>query len=209
MTKNHTIVYVDIDETLVKTKRLYNDTDQVPEGWTLVQVTLAGKQVRAATVVRPSAKAFLEELNRRYEVHALTSGGCQFQDAVLQSVGLRHLIGTIYGGDSEHDISPPEFWVLVDDLKGWMSGVESKFMRLGYFARNLKCSQSEQCRLPGGGHFQGERWQAVVERHLINCELFFGAEDKQALTDLLPEIESRMYDQSTPLPFDPSTRASN
>lgn len=190
-------IFVDVDETLVKTKVLYFETDEAPEGSVALSVSnprKPGEIVRAATLARPSARAFLQAARELGELAVLTSGHSVFQAAVLESLGLLEFVGTVWGSDnipgqgySRCLETVPASWVLVDDLDVFVSGVETKMSWLGHNSCRLKertaSTDLRDC---------GPRWNALMERHYIQCKGWFGGADNSPLTDLVPLVARKL-----------------
>lgn len=199
-------VLVDIDESLARTKQFYFPHEKCPPGFTEFTIMLGDKpkkRVRAGTIIRPSSREFLTRLNAKYAVDAFSSGGRDFQSRVLELLGLRELIDTVWGFEHWDELSKnrPERWVLVDDLTTWCSGFESKFGVMGYRAMDLKCDWQQKVRRDDGSVWEGERWEALTQRHFVQCQQFDGGADPEPLTVLLDRVDACFALQETPLPF--------
>ncbi|MBY0359651.1 MAG: hypothetical protein K2W82_16720 [Candidatus Obscuribacterales bacterium] len=169
-------LHVDIDETLVKTRHLAPD-EPVKPGWNLIEFRKGDKLFRYQSIVRPSARAFLERM-QQYQPDISTSGGAEFQIQVLELHGLRSLVGNVYGGDYSEVLTLQGPWVLLDDLPAFpCNGIVQKFRRCGLGDTGFNPSN--------------EVWMPLIQRHLVRPEIFEGEEDPQPLTDLIPLIEER------------------
>lgn len=168
-------LHVDIDETLVKTRHL-EANESVKPGWTLIEFSKSGQLVRYQTIVRPSARPFLEQM-QKYKPDLSTTGGVEFQTLVLERLGLRPLIGQVYGGDSRDELTMLGPWVLLDDLPAFAcAGIVQKFRR---------------CGIGNAFNTSDELWKPLIQRHLVQPKHFEGEDDPQPLTDLIPLIEER------------------
>lgn len=187
MTKK--VLFVDQDETLVHTV-----TGKVPVGFTEVCLDWNGQPIVLATKARPSAHQFLKDAALfADEVHILTSGCSMPQSRLLEALGLRSLVGTVFGRDNIQTLVRPELWVLVDDLNTFTSGVETKMTWLGCQVHKLKDGRN-------GDNLsdEGPLWNALMATHYVQCGRYCGKEDS-SLTDQLPVIAQRFKLQTKAL----------
>jgi len=166
-------VFVDCDRTLVNTeiypiwsRTLFDPRKKFFFQWNNV-----------LTEARPSAKAFLEEIGRQYEVAMLTLGHSKFQFRVLKELGLEGLVGEIYGPDNCESVPATEGFVLVDDMEPHSLAIAYKLRWLGH-QRGLE---------------NHALWPGLLDRHIIQCQPFMGGmADEEPLTALLPSVHTRM-----------------
>ena len=200
------IIYVDVDETLVKTSYLPQDTsfdDFVQKVRERAQkeieekddykfyikeleklergVPVEFKGQGLWTIPRPSAEPFLKKL-AKYPLEIFTSGDADFQTLALKKLGLLQYFRAVHS-TRDRSISPPGVpFVLVDDLPSGSSGMTEKMNQLlgredgGYW------SSSE-------GDKSGREYH---EPHLVTVKGFWGEDDPQPLTSYIPEIERKI-----------------
>lgn len=158
------VVYVDGDETLFHRQDVLS-SDEKPANPNAVRLEHGGRTY--FVVARPSARPFLEALQRYCRPDMVTSGATEFQTLVLETLGLRNLIGTVHGnvnnGVDSEILNPPGKAVLVDDIHPENDGARAKCRKLG-------------------------RDNGVEVTHLRCCKYFGGQEDPSPLTDFLPRI---------------------
>lgn len=166
-------VFVDCDQTLVNTNvhsifssQIFSPKPKFTYRWHMV-----------TTEARPSARAFLEELGRNYEVSVLTLGHSHFQAKVLKELGLLKLVDAIYGPDNCDAVPKPNNFVLIDDMEPFSVGISYKLRWLGHqkSAENIN------------------NWPLILHRHIVQCQPFGGGnDDGQPLTTLLDAVHERM-----------------
>ncbi len=147
---------------------------------------------RYETILRPSARPFLEALQLLGDVSVLTSGRTSFQTIVLCKHGIDHLTGEIYGFD--RGLLIPERWLLVDDLKINAvdlkltdEGIIHKVKRLGVeISPDYRSANADVCAAAIAD------FASRVIPHLVSCKPFYGFEDKEPLTNLIAEIEEKL-----------------
>lgn len=157
------LIIVDVDESVVYSR------SQVPGS---TEFFYNGETNPSYTIVRPSAKPFLQALkDKGYKIICMTQGEIMFQRYVLQLTGLWDSYEDIYGyyyGDSHWQLltTPmpelPEKWVLVDNLP-----------------QNSPTLQDKR------------KWlKSNLDNHFVQCIDFHGLESEEdSLLTLLPEID--------------------
>jgi len=166
-------VFVDCDRTLVNTeiypflsRSLFDRRKKFFFQWNNI-----------LTEARPSSKAFLEEIGRKYEVAMLTLGHSKFQARVLQELGLSGMVGDIYGPDNCDQVPATDGFVLIDDMEPHSLAIAYKLRWLGR-QRGLE---------------NHSLWPSLLDRHIIQCKPFVGGiADEEPLTLLLPYVHERM-----------------
>lgn len=165
-------VFVDCDQTLVNTSvhpifssHLFAPKPKFTYRWHVV-----------TTEARPSAKVFLEELRRSYDVSILTLGHSHFQARVLKQLGLLSLVDSIYGPDNCDQVPKTDNFVLIDDMEPFSVGIAYKMRWLGHQKSN-----------------DVNNWPLLLHRHIIQCHPFGGGlNEGQPLTRLLDAVHERM-----------------
>ncbi len=163
-------VFVDCDETLVSTKAAF--WWRRPKHGRRVQF----KGHTFDSLPRPSAHKFLSEMKERYQVCLLSAGRSDFQAQVLQMHGLHDLLHDIRGYDNAHSIVIPKRWVLVDNLPPYSQFLVGKFAWLGVEADPLQAAE----------------WDALLNRHYLQCHAYLGVGDPVPLTSLVDTIHERL-----------------
>lgn len=151
------IVFVDLDETLVKTSYLVNanlnlykkerilsrDVPSDPKIKARDHENNGGKIIKLqesennwentwfVTYLRPGAIEFIKALYARAKVCILTSGGKEFQTRVIQVHNIPIPEHNIYGKFNYEDVPQSPYAVLVDDLEETTSGVYGKLQAIG------------------------------------------------------------------------------
>ncbi|MCA9801834.1 MAG: hypothetical protein KC777_07595 [Cyanobacteria bacterium HKST-UBA02] len=175
MNDNQTVVFVDVDLTLVNTRLHRMFQLRAPDHG----VPFWYRMRRCSTVARPSASSFLELLKQEYSVKCLTLGYSKFQSKVLSTLNLDTHIEHIYGPDNFQDLSIPRYWVLVDDMRPLDPMAEIKMNWLG----KSRFDQS------------GQEWDELLNRHYIQCGAFDGNSEPHSLEELLEIIQYKLCQQ--------------
>jgi hypothetical protein len=138
-------IYVDLDETLVKTQYLMNASNWLPihnlslenladefekRGEKVIRFGSDPKNEWFVTRVRPHAHEFLNVLHGMGEVAILTTGGTEFQAQVVKLHDLP--IKSVYGREQYGSLPKSPRSILIDDNWSMQSmGIESKIKAIG------------------------------------------------------------------------------
>lgn len=153
------LVIVDLDESVAYSRRKVEGS---------IEFFYDNETTPSYTIVRPSAKPFLQALkDRGYRIVCMTQGLVPFQQRVLAEAGLWEYYEGIYGYISQSlDTTAmpelPEKWVLVDNLPQNSPTLYDK-----------------------------RKWlKSNLDDHFVQCTDFHGLEDEESsLLTLLPEID--------------------
>ncbi|MBZ0184908.1 MAG: hypothetical protein K8F91_01560 [Candidatus Obscuribacterales bacterium] len=172
MSEEETVIFVDIDLTLVNTRLHKMFQLSSPEN----SVAFWYRMQRCSTVARPSAVNFLQTIKQQYSVKCLTLGYSKFQSKVLTALSLDDHVGEIYGPDNFENLTVPRFWVLVDDMR--------------------PCDQMAEIKLNWLGHSRfansNQEWEELLERHYIQCGAFDGTSEPHSLDELIEVIQLKL-----------------
>lgn len=102
--KNDNIVFVDVDDTLIKWNVSEHDTD-------IVYINFSGERHKHS-VIRANVDALLKHNSRNHAIVVWSQGGFQWAEAVVKALGLESKVTAV--------MSKPKF--LIDDLQSnmWM-----------------------------------------------------------------------------------------
>lgn len=170
-------VFVDLDLTLVNTRKM---------AWWGSKARPTEKQFwydfrRFGTMARPGAIEFLRTLTAHYEVHILTYGNSRFQSRVLKEVGLLDCVPSVYGVDNWDTLTKPEHFVLIDDMPRNSLLIRYKMDWLG--KNRFRMTESE--------------YEAVLDKHHIQCVAFDGTVEAESLVGLVPTIHRYLKPSSS------------
>lgn len=120
-----------IKEKIAKGRELYGEMEN-PELMEIARklgvkiIEIDGKTI--ASILRPFASKFLDELSTFAEVAILTSGGTQYQNHFMKAHGLNF---PLFGGDRYSAVPKSQASILLDDLWFTTSGVQQKLQAIG------------------------------------------------------------------------------
>jgi hypothetical protein len=184
------IVLIDLVDTLGHRQWMPVGQSPVPrDGWQIVWSFDRGKY--AYWRLRPSAIPFVEALRAKcFEVNILSSSKEEETAAFVEEAGMRGLFLAIYGRDSQIPV-PKCPWILVDnrDPEAFPEphpGPHYKVLQVvGLNQLQQEAAESEVVS------------RMLIARHFVQSSTYTGeGEDACPLTNLLPEIESKLARQA-------------
>lgn len=181
------IVFVDVDETLVRS--LYAFQGRLTPTKNITVQDIDDGESKVSSMARPDAIEFLTALNELdYDVIICTSGSLEFQTLVLETHGIKNykeIIGFREMEGTPKNIQVP--WVLVDDCDGSTTCIQDKMRYLGV-------EGVQQIEFTYGDE-KKQLIEKLINPSLIHVAYFGGNEDVQPLMSYIPEINEKIKAQ--------------
>lgn len=163
-------VFLDLDETLVKTRIVSPNEKTMPE-----DKVFKYDSDSYATTLRPHAVNFINELKQKADVYIFTHGKQKFQEKVIKLHNLSIDKNHIFGREKYDKIPKFSNFILVDDLELSTAGAQDKLNALGSFPE-----------------YDKENFKYKPINNFIKIKPFFGDPNDNELLNVLPKILERL-----------------
>lgn len=168
--KEKPAVFLDLDETLVKT-RIVQTNEEIKSD----DKTFKYENDSYITTLRPHAIKFINSLKRKANVYIFTHGKQKFQEKVIELHSLPIHKDHLFGIERYSKAPKLNNFILVDDLGFNTSGVQHKLNNLGSFPE-----------------YDTENFKYKPINNFINIKPFLGDPKDNELLAILPKIEKRL-----------------
>ena len=187
MSDNDTVVYVDMDETLLHGYSVGDRRYIAQDNGSFETAKLDNEDY--LIILRPFAKKFLQAMNKiTPNVFILTAGRSDFQTRVAQKIGILPLTRGLYGRDSKN---VPKFRIplLVDDLGIRMGLTYRKFHQMGVLTDD-EFMTSQQTALSREELIAQEK--RLADYYLLVKPFTAEHADDRVLVDAVPEVHRKL-----------------
>lgn len=169
--KEKPAVFLDLDETLVKTRIVSPNEKINPK-----DKTFKYDDDSYITTLRPHTIKFINSLKTKANVYIFTHGNQKFQQKVIELHNLPIHKDHLFGRERYNKVPQLDNFVLVDDLEFNTSGIQHKLNSLGSFPK-----------------YDTENFEYKPVNNFINIKPFLGNPEDNELLKILPEILKRLY----------------
>lgn len=188
--RNRPIFFVDQDDTLTLTVQV--PPNRVPKEMVIIpgsaqylankfrgkRSPMYSKGEVLATIVRPSARPFLEALGVLGEVNILSIARSTHKLKALELLGLRSLVTNVWGFDNAPGSlqCPKGLWLIIDD--------------------DLRIAKHKMSWLDVNLEERDSAWDELLDQYVVQCRPWgYIYDDPNPLTDLLPLIKRKFAQQ--------------
>ena len=168
--KEKPAVFLDLDETLVRTRIVSKNEETKPE-----DKLLKNENSTYITTLRPHAIKFINALKEKANVYIFTNGEQKFQEKVIKLHSLPIEKNHIFGRENYNKVPQSNNFILIDDLEFNTSGVQGKLNALGL-----------------NPEYDQKKFEYKPINNFMKIKAFLGDPDDNELLNILPKIEKRL-----------------